>query len=60
MISSYLSSNLKYMYKIIKISYNSLILILTGSSLPNNKFRNVDLPTPLGPTTATRNQDKWL
>ena len=46
-----------YMYKIIKTSYNS---ILTGSSLPNNKFRNVDLPTPLGPTTATKNQDKWL
>ena len=34
-----------------------VIIILTGSILPNSKLRNVDLPTPLGPTTATNNDN---
>ena len=28
-------------------------LKLTGSSFPIKRFRNVDFPTPFGPTTAT-------
>lgn len=31
------------------------IYILTGSIFPSNKLRNVLLPTPFGPTTATKN-----